>query len=284
MQSTRRKNRVRKLGYFLLGLFAAYVAFCFYMADRVVSPRRVAAFKPKEFVTWEPIPNVPAWASPSVPDGKAKNLFIFSHGIKANRFFFAKTAEELQKRGYDVVLLPMPGHDGSPEPTVGFGTTESKLIRETIDHVRAKHIVLVGCSMGGAATWMASDHPRVDGVVTECAYGRLEPVTHSWFNRALPYGDILFKPVLWIASARLHLNPSNINPVETAMKWDHKKPALVIQAQDDTLIPLNQGKELAEVSGAEYWPVPFAIHADCQSCGKEYVNRLEVVMRQVLAR
>ena len=268
----------------MAGLFLAYVAFCFYLADTIVSPRRRLSYLPKEFVTWDPVAGVHAWASPSVPLGQAKNVFIFSHGLKANRHFFYETAKDLQKRGYDVVLLPMPGHDDSPEKMLGFGTKESVLIRQTIDAVKAEHIVLVGCSLGGASSWMASDHPRVDGIVTECAFGRLEPVTHAWFNNVLPHGDVIFKPVLWIASARLGLNPSDINPVDTARKWEHKKPALVIQAQDDKIIPLEQARELADVSGAEYWQVPIAGHADCQSAGKEYVDRVEGVMKRVLKR
>ncbi len=277
-----RKSRLRRLSYFLLGFFAVYIGLCFYVADKIVSPKRHPAFLPKQFVIWEPAPGVPAWASPAVPKGMAKNLFIFSHGIKANRAFFAKTAEELQKRGYDVVLLPMPGHDGSPEKTVGFGVSEAKLIRQTIDAVKADHIVLVGCSMGGAGTWIASDHPRVDGVATESAYGHLEPITHIWFNRALPFGDILFRPVLWIASARLHLNPSDINPVETATKWDHRKPALVMHAAGDQLIPIEQGEELAQVSGADFWRIPLVSHSDGQEVGKEYVDRVEGVMLKVI--
>lgn len=282
MRWMQRKSRSRRLSLFLLGFFAAYLGLCFYVADSIVSPKRRPAFLPKQFVTWEPAPGVPAWASPSVPQGKAKNLFIFSHGIKANRAFFASTAEELQKRGYDVVLLPMPGHDGSPEKTVGFGTSEAKLIKQTIDAVKADHIVLVGCSMGGAGTWMASDHPRVDGIATESAYGHLEPITHIWFNRALPFGDILFRPVMWIASARLHLNPSDINPVDTAAKWDHHKPALVMHAAGDQLIPIEQGEELARVSGAEFWRIPLVAHSDGQEVGKEYVDRVENVMLKVL--
>ncbi|MBS1725088.1 MAG: alpha/beta fold hydrolase [Armatimonadetes bacterium] len=282
MRSTRQKKRFRRAIYFLAGLFLAYIVLCFWIADKVVSPRRVVPSLPKDFVVWEPVKGVPAWASPTLGEGKAKNLFIFAHGIKASRAFFEDTARELQHRGYDVVILPMPGHDASPEPTVGFGTTESKLIRETIDAAHAQHTVLVGASMGGASCWMASDDPHVDGIVTECAFGRLEPVTHRWFNSMLPYGDILFKPVIWIASARLHINPNDINPVETAQKWDHTKPALVIEASDDRLIPEAQSKELASVSGADFWRVPFATHANCQSVGKEYIDRVEGVMKKVL--
>ena len=236
---------------------------------------------PRDPIIWDPLPNVHAWVTPAVAQGKAKNLFIFSHGLKANRAFFLPTAQKLAKRGYDVLLLPMPGHDDNPEKYLGFGPKEALLIKATIDAVKADHIVLVGCSMGGAATWLASDHPRVDGVVTESAYGRLEPITHVWLDRGFPGGSIIFRPVIWIASAKLGLNPANINPVETAARWDHRKPALVIHAGDDRLIPIAQGREIAKVSGAEFWECPGRLHSDCQD-EKTYVDRVESVMKRSL--
>jgi pimeloyl-ACP methyl ester carboxylesterase len=281
MRLMRQKTRVRKLVLFLGGLMIAYVALCGYFAFHILNPTRIVPDLPKHFVIWEPLPRIHAWVTPPVAQGKAKNLFIFSHGLKANRAFFLGTAEALAKRGYDVMLLPMPGHDDNPEHYLGFGPKEALLIKSSIDAVKADHIVLVGCSLGGAATWLASDHPRVDGVVTESAYGHLQPITNIWLERGLKGGSILFRPVIWMVSAKLGLNPSDINPVDTAAKWDHKKPALVIHAGDDRLIPIAQGRELAEVSGAEFWECPGRLHSDCQD-EKTYVDRVESVMKKVL--
>ena len=279
-----RKKWLRRLILLFAGLFLAYVPLCFWVANSIINAPRSVPMMPKQLVVWEPVPKVPAWVSPAVAQGKAKNVFIFSHGIKADRYFFADTARELVKRGYDVVLLPMPGHDESPEQYLGFGPKEAELIKKTVDAVKADHIVLVGCSLGGAATWLASDHPRVDGVVTESAFGHFEPITRIWLDRAISCGSFIFRPVIWIVSGKLHINPSEVNPAETAAKWDHSKPALVMHAGDDQLIPIAHGHELVEVSGAEFWEVPGLRHAQCQDVGKEYVDRIESVMKRVLNR
>ena len=122
------KKWFRRLVFFFGGLAVVYIAFCGYIAFHILNPTRVVPALPKKFVVWEPVPNVHAWVSPAVAKGKAKNLFIFSHGLKANRAFFQATSEELAKRGYDVLLLPMPGHDDNPEQYLGFGPREALLI------------------------------------------------------------------------------------------------------------------------------------------------------------
>ena len=175
----------------------------------------------------------------------------------------------------------MPGHDDNPETYLGFGPKEAILIKDTIKAVKAEHIVLVGCSLGGSATWLASDDPRVDGVVTESAFSHLQPITNIWLDRGFKGGSVVFRPVIWMVSAKLGLNPNDINPAETAAKWDHSKPALVIHAGDDRLIPIAQGHELAQLSGAEFWECPGRLHSDCQD-EQGYVDRVEGVMKNVI--
>lgn len=281
-----RKKRRKKIALrvLLFGL-ATYIGVCYALADAVVSRQsQEPPQRPKELEVWQPVPNVPAWASTGVSKGTAKSVFIFSHGLKANRAFFKRTSLEMIKRGYDVVLLPLPGHDENPDDKLGFGPKEAALIRSTVDAIKAENIVLVGCSMGGAASWLASDHPKVDGIVTECAFGNLDPVTRVWFDRKMPGGSVLLRPVVWMASWKVGITPGDINPIETAKKWDHAKPALVIQAAADKLIPISQSEELAKASGADYWLIPSIKHACCQEVGAVYDDRVEGVMKQVLAK
>lgn len=249
------------------------------MATEVISPKRVIPLMPRAFKEWETSPGTMSWASPSVVSGKAETVFVMAHGLGGQQDFYSDLGMKLQDEGYGVVIPPMPGQGTSPLKEVGFGVTESEVIKQTIDKIKAKHIILVGCSMGGAAVWLASDHPRVDAVITEGAYGRLEPVTRYWFERKTKGGAFLFRPVIWIASWRTGKQPSSVNPVETAAKF--KKPALVIQCGGDNLIPMEQAKELAQVSGAEFWEIPALKHACGQDVGPEYLEKIEKIAEKL---
>jgi pimeloyl-ACP methyl ester carboxylesterase len=262
--------------YLGIGLFLAYIYLCFQLANSVMSPPRRVADMPDAFKEVEIVPGSPAWVS---PDLETKDeVFVMSHGLGGDRGFFADTAIALQKKGYGVVLTAMPGQDTSKIKTIGFGTLESEVIKKTLDALKAKKIVIVGCSMGGAATWMASDHPKVAGIVTEGAYSRLGPVTKEWLKAKIPGGDIVFAPVIWIATWKLGIRAGDINPVEFAEKWDRSKPAVVIQAENDSLIPRVQADELAKASGAEYWVVKGVGHANCQDERDTYLEKLVSVM------
>lgn len=246
------------------------------MADMIIHPERSTDKMPRQLVEREVTPGVRSWVSPGL-DSKRTTL-VFCHGLKANRGFFVDTAIEMEKAGYGVVLLPMPGHDVSPEDTIGFGTRESVLIKKTLDSLKSQKIVLVGCSLGGAAVWLASDHPRVNAVVSESAFARLRPATKQWLDGVLPMGHLLFAPVIWFGAARTGIDPDAVNPIEIAKKWDRQKPVLVMHAENDNTIPLDEGKALAEAVGTELWVVPKASHATCQwRGGSEYVDRLKAL-------
>ena len=64
-----------------------------------------------------------------------------------------------------------------------------------------------------------------------------------------------------------------VEPVEAAKKW--RKPAVVIHAERDNLIPKADAEALAAASGAELWVVPHAHHAHASQFAFEgYVQRI----------
>jgi len=110
-------------------------------------------------------------------------------------------------------------------------------------------------------------------VISEGAYGRFEEVMDISLDSLIPGTNVFLRPMVWLASAEAHINPSAIVPLNSAAKW--KKPALVVQGEKDKLIPLHQAKELAAAANCSLWIVPGAAHAECFSVArKEFLDRL----------
>lgn len=276
----------------LLGLIAIYWGGCWLAAGSFLSPFRIPVKTPaelRETSLSQPDAEVPMWVSPDLlTDSIRREVFIFAHGYGNARSFWRETAIAIEKAGYGVVVLAMPGQDKNPRQMVGFGTTESELIVDAVSWVLGKagdeplKIILVGVSMGGAASWLASEKlPQVSGVVTEGAYARFGPIPGRWLDLTLPMGNVILRPVIWFAKKKSGLDPDVINPVESAAKWS--KPALVIHAERDRVMTHDHASELREASQADFWVVPGAAHSKCQTVAPQaYVERLISFAQKIL--
>lgn len=267
MQLQRRKNRFRKVILWLALGIGLYFGMCYKLADGLIHMPRSHPEKPSEFGVWQPVKDVNAWVTPSIIEGKRETVFVLCHGLGGDRGYYANTGLELQKRGYQVVILPMTGQDDNPSETVGFGPAESELIRQTVRALKAERTILVGCSLGGAAAWLASDEPGVSAVVSDSAFARLDEACEAWLKKDLPYGNILLRPVIWFGTARVGVKPSGVNPVDLASVWNPirnqipPKPALVIHGSEDRLFGKSNAERLAKAAEAELWIVPDKGHA-----------------------
>ena len=277
------KERWRKVVRILAFGLGVYLALCTYLGYQYVHPVRQTPQKPSFSVDVSiPSPNglIPAWSSPNLAAKKGSPVvFVLAYGYGGTRESWAPMLRALPKAGYDCVTACMPGQESSPEREVGFGFREAKAILDTVKWVRGQYqkppkIVLLGVSMGGAASWIASEmDPSIDAVVTEGAYARFDEAMNNWLNRKMPGSPFYLKPMIWIASAMNHVDPAEIVPERSAAKWH--KPALVIQGADDTLIPMAHAERLAKAASCPLWIVPGAQHAKCSLVDeKGYLNHL----------
>jgi pimeloyl-ACP methyl ester carboxylesterase len=172
----------------------------------------------------------------------------------------------------------MTGQDDNPSETVGFGPAEADLIRQTVRALKADRTILVGCSLGGAAVWLASDEPSVSAVVSDSAFARLDDACKSWLEKDLPGGDFLLRPVIWFGTARVGVKPSAVNPVEIARRWSPSRPALVIHGDQDRLFSVSHADDLAKASGAQLWLVTEKGHAQPVD-DPTYLDRLDRVAK-----
>lgn len=262
-----------------LGLILAYGAGCAYLAHKYLHP---------DADPLGPIPTglrAETWSLPSGPVDvwvssvfASVPVFVLNHGYRGSQSYWSSVAEGLIARGISVVIPTMPGHHDPHDLTTGFGVKEARRVREVVDHLLASgvsQVVLVGVSMGAAASWRAAvSGPGVVAVVSDGCFTRFNLAMDRWFDLVMPLGRVWLRPVQWIATLRTGVRPSDVVPIADAATW-RRRPALIIQGDADRLIPVEQAQELAEASGGELWIIPGARHAACLDvAGSEYVERL----------
>ncbi len=285
--------RKRLIGYPLFFL-TLHITGCLFLANVYLKPARRIPSTPQllnDATVPTPYGGDPAWVTPglSVEHPTAKVVFVMSHGYGGTRAAWRGIIEKIHEAGYEGIAPAMPGQDASPEPMVGFGLREAKTIVRTVQWVRGRYsagtqpkIILLGVSMGGAASWLASEQipDQVDAVITEGAYARFDTAMDQWFDSAVPGGSFLMRPVVFFARRIGGIDPSTIVPVNAAAKW--KKPALVIQGDLDTLILNTNAVQLSTAAACPLWHVRGATHANCYLADeKGYMSHILAVAKQI---
>lgn len=268
----------------VLGLAAFYLGLCYVLATNYIHPmRRVSILPPglQEISIPSRYGPTPSWCTPSFQSKTCSPVvFLLAHGYGGSRASWTEAMLRLHERGYDSVALSMPGQDASPVEEVGFGILEGHVIVDAVKWLRAQKpghkIVVLGISMGGAATWLAAqEDPDIDGIVTDCAFARFDEPMKAFFDRKLPGGRVILMPVVWIAERLAHVDPASIKPVDAAVLWKGK-PALVIQGAADTLVVPSHAKRLAVAAACPLWLVPGAEHAESFEVDtKDYLDHLD---------
>ncbi|MBV8653444.1 MAG: alpha/beta fold hydrolase, partial [Alphaproteobacteria bacterium] len=118
---------------------------------------------------------VRGWFIPGPPDGA---VVIVMHGIRDDRRGMLGRARFLEAAGYSVLLFDFQAHGESPGEAITFGYRESRNAAAAVDFVRRKRpgarIAVIGISLGGAATVLASPPLPVDAMVLEAVYPTIE--------------------------------------------------------------------------------------------------------------
>jgi pimeloyl-ACP methyl ester carboxylesterase len=286
------KRRWRNVILFALGLVPAYGLACWYLADQYLHPRAPAVgLTPsglKEREVRLQSETIDVWATPDLFDAAPPITYVMVHGYGGSQSHWSNVAIDLAKKGHGVVIPTMPGHNDTRDRATGFGRKEAKRLKELVDLLRAapgprdRKIVLVGVSMGGSASWLAVEEgAKVDGVVTEGAFSRFDTAMDGWFDNVIPGGHVILRPVVWIASSRSGIDPASVVPLRGAEVW-HGKPSLVIQGDEDRLIPMPHAEVLSKAAGCELWIVKGARHAYCSDvAGDAYVERLDAFAKAI---
>jgi pimeloyl-ACP methyl ester carboxylesterase len=183
-----------------------------------------------------------------VPHPRARGNVIFCHGHGRNRGHVAALLGTLHDLELNVLAFDFRGHGESEGHTSTFGAREVGDLVAAAGYLRVrfpdKPLFLVGVSLGAAVSLQALPAlPDVAGVWSEGAFSRLDAVIDNEFA-LVP--SALRKPLLHIYHRIGYFDcgfqVESINPIDTVR--GATVPICFCQAQRDTLVPPEQGRDL----------------------------------------
>lgn len=213
-------------------------------------------------------------------------MIIFVHGYKSNRMIFNKSTpdfiKEALRQNYNVLAFDFRGNGKSDGDTTTFGYYEKNDLLGAINYAKgkgAKHIVLLGISMGGAtAIITASSNPQmVDGIVSDSAFAELKPYLYrnlpAWSS--LPTFPFSYA-IIPAASFFAKINPSDVSPLNAIGNIPPEK-VMLIHSEDDTVVPYEECLKIfkASYSATKLLVVKSAPHGKIFELNKEiYLKRV----------
>ena len=143
-----------------------------------------------------------------VPGKKGAGAIILMHGVRANRLSMLGRARFLNHAGFAVLLFDFQAHGESAGEHITFGYLESRDAQAAVGFLRVnaqgEKIGVIGESMGGAATLLASPPLDVDAMVLEMVYPTIKQAVSNRLTRRLgSWAGILTPCLTWQLEPRL---------------------------------------------------------------------------------
>jgi fermentation-respiration switch protein FrsA (DUF1100 family) len=199
---------------------------------------------------------------------------ILMHGVRANRLSMLDRARFLSRAGFSVLLFDFQAHGESPGDQITFGYLESKDVQAAVEFMRAnapgERIGVIGSSMGGAATLLASPPLDVNAMVLEMVYPSLDRAIGNRLSMRLGgWARILTPALTWQFRLRSGISADALQPLQTVSEI--KVPKLFIAGAEDQHTTLEESQQMfsAAAGPKELWIVERAAHVDLHAAQRE---------------
>lgn len=228
--------------------------------------------------------NVQGWWCPL---SSSRGVVLLLPGIRANRLSMVERARFLRKASYSVLLIDFQATGETKGDHITFGWKESRDViaaTEFIHHAApTARIGIIGSSLGGAATLLATPPLKADAIVLEAVYPTIEIATRNRMENYLgPIGRTLTPLLLRQLHPRLGVSPKQLHPVEHIANIDC--PVLIISGENDRNTRPEDTRMLFSraQSPKQLWFVPKAGHVDLHKAAPEaYESRVLAFLEQM---
>jgi alpha-beta hydrolase superfamily lysophospholipase len=226
---------------------------------------------------------VKGWWCPTV---NSRGVVLLLPGIRANRLSMVDRARFLRRAGYSVLLIDFQATGETKGDHITFGWKESRDALAAVDFIHQvdpSRVAIIGSSLGGVATLLATPPLKVNALVLEAVYPTMEIATRNRMENYLgPFGRILTPLFLKQLRLRLGISASQLRPVDHIAAVDC--PVLIMSGEKDrNTRPADTQKLFARArSPKQLWFVPNAGHVDLhQSLPQEYETRVLAFLAQM---
>ena len=202
------------------------------------------------------------------------------HGVRSNRLSMLDRARFLSHEGYSVLLFDFQAHGESPGQYITFGYRESEDAKAAIEFLSnaafGERIGVVGVSMGGAASILATPPLNVKAMVVEMVYPTInEAVSDRLTMRLGGWARVLTPLLLVQLKARQGISADSLRPIDKVGQLS--MPKLFIAGADDKHTTIAESQRLFDTANSpkEFWIVPGAAHVDLHNAARvEYEQRV----------
>ena len=241
--------------YSLLATFVLLTAFCavsWFAAGSLLAPANRKVGPPPVDLNAESLPiesdsgsTLAAWYIPN-PDANA--TIVLFHSIRGDRRSMLGRARLFAEAGFSLLMIDFQAHGESKGSNITIGYLERHDVRATLKFAKRLNpdhrIGVVGCSLGGASTLLASP-VEIDALVLESVYPTLvEAVNNRLAMRFGPLKCVLAPALLCQLKPRLGITPDDLRPIDFVEKVGC--PILIAAGDRDEHTPIDETMQMYE--------------------------------------
>jgi pimeloyl-ACP methyl ester carboxylesterase len=221
------------------------------------------------------------------PLEKARCAILLLPGIRANRLSMVGRARFLRRAGYAVLLIDFQATGETKGDHITFGWKESRDVLAAVEFLHdadaSDCVAIIGSSLGGVATLLATPPLKVDAMILEEVYPTIEIATRNRMENYLGnFGRMLTPILLAQLQWRLGISPSQLRPIDHI--GDVTCPLLILGGEKDRNTTRADTQLLFNHARApkQLWFVPNAGHVDLhRAASQEYETRVLAFLQQV---
>ncbi|MEM6469795.1 MAG: alpha/beta fold hydrolase [Planctomycetota bacterium] len=268
-----RSKRKRLLRWFAFSL-AAFMGFtgiaAWVVAGSIVAPRPRPAGDPPPGLGARSVEfesdsgaKIAGWVTS--PDGP-RGVLLLLHGIHGSRRSMVPRAIQFHDAGYATVLIDLRCHGESSGDRITLGDREREDVRAAVTFTKQVYpdlpLGIVGVSLGGAATLMASPLP-FDALVLESVYPDIDRAVRNRVSARLGVLSELVAPLLlWQLGPRLDVSRDELRPIDRISSVG--APVFIISGEEDLHTTKGETRELYDAAAEpkRLWLIESAGHED----------------------